>query len=297
MEGNSLGESIGFFFFLLTELVILFIGISFIVGVLQEYLPATTIRKVLTGRRGRGNIKGATLGALTPFCSCSSIPIMLGLLNAGAPFGATMSFLLASPLINPIIIGLFLTAFGWRVTAIYTAMCFVLAVLLGALWEKLGLSAYVKKVRITGGPGDTEGPKDFRSRMGRAFSGAWTQFRSLMPFIVIGVAVGSVIHGFVPKEWVVYVAGPQNPLAVPVAAAVGVPLYIRVSTMVPISLALLKKGMSLGAVMALVIGGAGASIPEVSLLASIFKLRLVITFVLTIIFIAMLAGFLFNILI
>lgn len=292
---NSLSQTLYFFFTIMAELAVLFIGISFLVGLLQEYVPETTIRRVLTGRRGQGNILGASLGALTPFCSCSTIPITVGLLNAGAPFGATVSFLLASPLLNPVILGLFLAMFGWRVTVIYALLCFILAVILGALWEKLGLAAYVKRVRVTGGHGGAEDGGDLRARLGRALSRAWAQFRGVLPYLVIGVAVGAVIYGFVPAEWVARMAGPQNPLAIPVAAVIGIPLYIRVETMIPIGMVLLQKGMSLGAIMALIIGGAGASIPEVSLLASIFKPRLVTAFVLTILVVAALAGYAFNI--
>jgi uncharacterized membrane protein YraQ (UPF0718 family) len=291
MELNTLAETLRFFFIILAELVVLFIGISFLVGLLQEYVPASTIRRILAGRRGQGNVMGATLGALTPFCSCSTVPITVGLLNAGAPFGATMSFLLASPLVNPVILGLFLVTFGWRITTLYAVICFFLAVILGAVWERIGLAAYVRRVRVIGGHESPDGPTDVRSRMRRAFAGAWTQFRSVLPYLVIGVAIGSFIYGFVPSDWIVRVAGSQNPAAIPVAAAIGIPLYIRVETMVPIAAVLLQKGMSLGAIMALIIGGAGVSIPEVSLLASIFKPRLLSAFVLTILVVAVVAGY------
>lgn len=279
----------------MAELVALFIGISFLVGILQEYIPETTIRRVLTGRRGQGNILGALLGALTPFCSCSTIPIMVGLLNSGAPFGSTISFLLASPLLNPIILGLFLVMFGWHATVIYALICFILAVVSGVAWERLGLANYVKRVRISGGHSGVQEGDDLRSRLSRALAGAWEQFRQVFPYLLFGVAVGSAIYGFVPADWVVKVAGPQNLLAIPVAAVIGIPLYIRLETMLPIGVALLEKGMGLGAIMALVIGGAGASIPEISLLGSIFKPRLLVAFVVTILIVAVTAGYIFNI--
>ena len=279
---NSLNQTLHFFFTITVELVILFIGVSFLVGLLREYIPAATIQRLLTGRRGQGNVLGAALGAITPFCSCSTIPIMVGLINAGAPFGAASSFLLASPLLNPVILGLFLAFLGWQATATYAVVTFILCVVMGAAWEKVGLANEVKRIRISGGHAGKQESQDFRSRVVRALAGAWQQFTGVWIYLVIGVAIGAFIYGFVPAEWIARVAGPGNPLAIPVAAIIGVPLYIRVETMIPISIVLLQKGMSLGTLMALIIGGAGASIPEVTLLASIFKPRLVAVFVLTI---------------
>ncbi|PRR72556.1 permease [Neomoorella humiferrea] len=292
---NSLSQAFHFFFTITVELVVLFISVSFLVGLLQEYIPAATIQRVLSGRRGQGNILGAALGAITPFCSCSTIPIMVGLINAGAPFGAASSFLLASPLLNPVILGLFLAFLGWQATVTYAAITFILSVILGAAWEKLGLADQVKRVRISGGHTDNQEPHDFCSRLVRALNGAWHQFIGVLPYLLIGVAIGAFIYGFIPAEFVARVAGPGNPLAVPVAAIIGIPLYIRVETMIPIGMVLLQKGMSLGTLIALIIGGAGASIPEVTLLASIFKPRLVAAFVLTIFTVAVLAGYTFNI--
>ena len=295
MSLNSLNQTLHFFFTITVELVILFIGVSFLVGLLREYIPAATIQRLLTGRRGQGNVLGAALGAITPFCSCSTIPIMVGLINAGAPFGAASSFLLASPLLNPVILGLFLAFLGWQATATYAVVTFILCVVMGAAWEKVGLANEVKRIRISGGHAGKQESQDFRSRVVRALAGAWQQFTGVWIYLVIGVAIGAFIYGFVPAEWIARVAGPGNPLAIPVAAIIGVPLYIRVETMIPISIVLLQKGMSLGTLMALIIGGAGASIPEVTLLASIFKPRLVAVFVLTIFTIAVLAGYAFNI--
>lgn len=292
---NSLIQALHFFFVITVELVVLFIGVSFLVGLLQEYIPAATIQRVLTGRRGQGNVLGAALGAITPFCSCSTIPIMVGLINAGAPFGAASSFLLASPLLNPVILGLFLAFLGWQATVTYAAVTFILSVVLGAVWEKIGLASQVKRVRISGGHVGNQESQDFRSRLARALAGAWNQFIAVLPYLLIGVAIGAFIYGFVPAGWVARVAGPGNPLAIPVAAVIGIPLYIRVETMIPIGMVLLQKGMSLGTLMALIIGGAGASIPEVTLLASIFKPRLVAAFVLTIFVVAVMAGYAFNI--
>jgi uncharacterized membrane protein YraQ (UPF0718 family) len=284
------------------ELVALFIGITFLVGVIQEYVPQDKIQRFLTrAPKGVGNVIGAGFGALTPFCSCSTIPILVGLLNTGVPFGICISFLLASPLLNPVIAGLLLTLLGWKITLLYIAFTFVAAVLAGMILERLGFGSSVKSVTVDGGyvlgsaidppPGagfwQIHGP-----RLRRAFGFAWALFKHIFIYLIVGAAIGAIIYGFVPQDIIVKVAGPDNPLAIPVAAVIGIPMYIRAETIIPISAVLMGKGMGVGAVVALIIGGAGMSIPEISLLAAIFKKRFVAVFVGVILAVAVIAGFL-----
>ena len=292
---HGLGETLYWFLYLCAELAALFLFVSFLVGVIQEYVSPAKIQAALSGEK-RGSLVGAGFGAVTPFCSCSTIPLMVGMLNAGAKFGSTMSFLLASPLVNPIILGLFLLAFGWKITLAYAGLAFFLAVLLGIAGERSGMDRHLRSVRVTGSREEEAGSENdsFRPRLKRIAGDAWQQFCSFLPYMIVGVAIGAVIYGFVPQEWIANVAGEGNPWAVPVAAVVGIPLYIRVETMVPIALALLEKGMGLGPVMALVIGGSGCSIPEVSMLAKIFRPKLLIAFILSVLCIAVFAGLLFN---
>ena len=231
---------------------------------------------------------------MTPFCSCSTIPMTVGLLRAGVPFGATMSFLLASPLLNPIILTMFWVLLGWKSCAVYGVVTFAAAMLSGAILEAFGLAKDVRNVRVSGGPGEKETLPTFGGKLRRAFAGAWRDFRGLLPFVVAGVAIGAGIYGYLPADFVVRVAGPQNPLAVPAAAIIGVPLYLRAETVIPIAVALTQKGMSIGAVIALIIGGAGMSLPEMSMLTAIFKLRLVALFVCAVFLTAAGAGFVFN---
>ncbi len=291
---NSWQDTLRFFFTISGELVLLFIGVSFLVGVIQEYVSPEKIKKLLSGRAGRGNVIGALLGAATPFCSCSTIPLMVGLLNSGAPFGATMSFLVASPLLNPVILGLFWAIFGWKVVITYSILTFTLSVFAGMLWSRLGLEKYVKRVVIRGGAGGSQEKNEHVLK--RAFRGAWKQFVDLLPYLLIGVLIGSLIYGMLPPDLAARMAGRDNVWAVPVAALLGIPLYIRVETMVPIGMAFLQKGVSLGVIMALIIGGAGASIPELSLMASIFKPKLLLSFICTIFIVAVISGYVINIL-
>jgi hypothetical protein len=288
---NSLEQTLEFFAVITVELVLLFIGISFLVGLMLEYVPPERIRKLMGGEGWFGNVVGAAFGSITPFCSCSTIPLTMGFLEAKAPFGATMSFLLASPLLNPVILGMVLAFMGWEVALVYGTTTFILAVVVGRLWAKLGLAKEVKKVRVKGGRSDEE---DGRPKYKRAASFAWENFVHMFPYLLIGVVIGALIYGVVPDDLIVDVAGPGNPLSVPAAAFIGIPLYVRAETIIPIGMALIDKGMGTGTVIALLIGGAGASIPEVSMLAGIFKRKLVIAFVLTIIAVAVTTGYLVD---
>lgn len=287
---GSLGQALEFFLFIGAELLIVLGVVSVLLGVLDEFVPAARIRRIMSGAR-RGNIVGAGLGAMTPFCGCSTIPVTMGLLNAGAPFGATMSFLLASPVLNPILLSLFVVLFGWQPALVYAVFAFALAVVGGNVWEKLGLQRYLKQSVQSCGAAASEAP---RARLARIGAYAARTFRSFLPYLLIGAAVGALIYGFVPQDILIGVAGPDEPLAVPASAALGVPLYVRASTMLSVGAALVDKGMSMGAVMALVIAGAGASLPEMILLSGIFKKQLMAIFVLTVFTTAIVAGYAFN---
>ncbi|WP_334139927.1 permease [Methanothrix soehngenii] len=292
---DNLATAMSFFIEIAVELIVLFIGITFLVGLIQEYVPGETIKRALGGRhRILGSFLGAGFGALTPFCSCSTIPLLLGMLNAGVPFASAMAFLFASPLLNPVIVSLFILLMGWKITALYFAVTFLAAIVIGLMLDSLGFAAQVKSVAAVRGCCDCEQAEDAKSRVQRSARFAFSLFRQLVPYLLLGAGIGAFIHGFVPTELISSIAGSGNPFAVPVAAIIGVPIYIRAETMIPIGLALIEKGMSTGAVLALVIGGAGASIPELTLLSAIFKRKMLAAFVLTIIAIAVAVGYLAN---
>ena len=292
---DNLATAMSFFIEIAVELIVLFIGITFLVGLIQEYVPDETIKRALGGRhRILGSFLGAGFGALTPFCSCSTIPLLLGMLNAGVPFASAMAFLFASPLLNPVIVSLFILLMGWKITALYFAVTFLAAIAIGLVLDSLGFAAQVKSVAAVRGCCDCEQAEDAKSRVQRSARFAFSLFRQLVPYLLLGAGIGAFIHGFVPTELISSIAGSGNPFAVPVAAIIGVPIYIRAETMIPIGLALIEKGMSTGAVLALVIGGAGASIPELTLLSAIFKRKMLAAFVLTIITIAVAVGYLAN---
>ncbi|MCK7477130.1 MAG: permease [Candidatus Moduliflexus flocculans] len=291
---NTLVESAKFFVLIFLELTALFLGISTLIGLIFRCLSQEALGKALSKKGLLGNFLGAALGAVTPFCSCSTIPMTVGLLRAGVPFGATMSFVLASPLLNPIILTMFFAMLGWKATLIYGGVTFLAAMFSGAVLELLGLQKDVKKVRISGGHQDNDTSLPFAQKLREAFGDAWRDFTGILIYLVLGVAVGAAIYGYLPMDFVTRIAGSGNPFAIPVAAVIGIPLYVRAETVIPIAVALTQKGMSMGAVLALIIGGAGMSIPEMSMLAGIFKKRLVIVFVGVVFLTAVIAGFGFN---
>lgn len=292
------------FLMLFGELFALFIGISFVVALLQIYVSQERIKKILTTpKKGLNSILGALLGAVTPFCSCSTIPVLVGLFKSGAPFCGAISFLLTSPILNPAIITLLLAFFGIKATVIYTIFTFVFAVVMGLVLDKMGFEKEVKNVSVKGGHQDAmtweklEGT--FWQKQAQAFRSsikdAFGLFRGVVLYLLLGAGIGAFIYEFIPTDLLANFAGANNLWAVPLAAVVGIPMYIRTETMIPIASILIAKGVAPGVMIALILGGAGASIPEVSLLNSIFKKKMVIAFVLCIFFVATVTGYIFNI--
>ena len=293
------------FLMLFGELFALFIGISFLVALLQVYVSKERIKRLITRPHKVTNaLLGAALGAVTPFCSCSTIPVLVGLFRSGAPFSGAISFLLTSPVLNPAILALLLVFFGPVPTAVYAVLAFAFAVVAGLVLDALGFSRYVKNVSIQGGAQDgatwetLEGTFWQKQRQAVLISlkEAVGLFRGVVGWLLLGAGIGAFIYGFVPQELLAGFAGANDLWAIPLAAVVGIPMYIRAETMIPIAGILMGKGVSAGVVIALILGGAGASIPEVSLLNSIFKKPMVATFVLCVFIVATATGFAFTIL-
>lgn len=294
----------GTFLYLFGELFALFIAISFLVALLQIWVSKDRIKRLLTRPHKVENaILGALLGSVTPFCSCSTIPVLVGLFKSGAPFSGAISFLMTSPILNPAIIALLLVFFGPLPTVVYALITFVFAICVGLLLDKLGFSRYVKNVNVSGGCGceditweKLEGTfwQKQRQACKYAVKDAIGLFKGVIGWLLLGAGIGAFIYGFVPTELLENFAGADNLWAIPLAAVIGIPMYIRVETMIPIAGILMDKGVSAGIVIALILGGAGASIPEVSLLNSIFKKQMVVTFVLCIFLVAVGTGFAFT---
>ncbi len=367
-ELNSVVVAGKFFIIIAGELILIFVAVSFLIGLLTEYLPPSRIRDFLSNKMTVVQyILGAGLGALTPFCSCSTVPITAGLLKGGVPFGPVMAFLFSSPVLNPVIIALLLSLFGYKVTAFYVVITFCGSMATAALLSKMGMQNQVKALvglevsccdqeakpgtgpvntgiaetgccasqgappvtlitfptlQAAGGccpveTGTTDQPLvqssccsvnfdvdeggeaariPFKTKIKRASLSAVDTFKGVFWYLLLGAAIGALIYGFFPQDLVVRLAGPGNPWSIPIAAVIGVPMYIRAETIIPISAALVGKGMGLGTVLALIIGGAGASIPEIIILTSMLKKKLIFAFMLNVFLVAIMAGYLVDLL-
>jgi len=296
---GGLAETGRWFLFTTAELVAIFLALSFLVGLLQAWIPQERVRSLFERRRPvTGCLVGAALGAVTPFCSYSTIPVLAGLLRSGAPFGPTMAFLFASPLLDPVVLGVLVFLIGVEGTVAYAILTFSASVLIGVLFARLGLEKHVKPRRGAAEPGgEPSGCEVTGPAKGpvwrRAWADAWAYFVPALPYLLAGTAAGAAIYGLVPTAWVVAVAGPGQPFAIPLAAALGVPMYVNAETFFPISAALLEKGVGVGAVVALVITSMGVSVPEVVLLGGLFRWRLVAVLVASVFAVAVGSGALF----
>lgn len=307
---QMLEATLDMFLTLFIELTGLFIGISFIVALINQKLPAEKIQHLLGAKKGRGFLTAAALGAVTPFCSCSTIPMLIGLLKARAGFGPVMTFLFTSPLLNPIVIALFIPVLGIEATLLYAFLAISVSLVSGLVLQQFNFEQYVKPEMIqtesscsSSSCGSEESnetsccdstPPKQPSIWKNAWVESWDLFKTMMPYMFIAMIIGAVVHGFVPTDFFTTVASAENPLAVPAAAVVGIPLYIRVTTLLPLVASFLAKGVSIGAVIALVIGSGGASLPELILLKRLFKWPLLLAFVGVIFTMALVAGYLFN---
>jgi len=292
---DSIIEFIKTFLMLFFELLILFIIVSFIVSLIQQVVSEEKIKRLLSKpNQAISYMLGTVFGALTPFCSCSTIPILAGLLNSKVPFGPAMSFLIASPLMNPLMIFMLWALLGWKVAVVYFVVLAIFSILTGFIFSKMNLAETYKGVNVKG---DGFFANKTGSRFKQALNDAWAFLYPMLPYLFIGVFIGAFIYGFVPETFITKYASGGGIISVFIASIIGIPMYIRPETMLPIAEALVSKGMSLGTVVALIIGGAGASIPELALLSKLFKRKFVISFVIAILGVAIATGLIVNIII
>ncbi|WLD92773.1 permease [Alkalihalobacillus sp. AL-G] len=285
-------ETFKSFLWIALELTILFVVISFIISLIQGYIPYEKIEKKLVGtNKLLAAFIALSFAFITPFCSCSTIPIVVNMLKKKLPFDIVMIFLFASPVLDPTILTIMGVILGWKVTLIYTVLTAFFSTLIGFALGALGFERSIKNVVMSG---YDQTHKKFNLKL--AFKETRDLMKSVYPYLIIGAAVGALIHGTVPTEWISTVFGSESWWLVPIAAIIGIPLYTRLSSMIPISQVLIAKGVALGPVMAMMISSAGASLPEVILLKTIFKTELVITFVLSVTIMSTISGFIFYLL-
>jgi uncharacterized protein len=273
------------------ELTILFIGISFLINLLQGLIPYEKMERLMEKSHPLVSaITALGFAFITPFCSCSTIPVVVNLLNKKVRFGIVMIFLFSSPVLDPTILTLMAAVLGVKVAVTYTVITSVFSVMIGFALEKFGFEEQIKNVVVKG---YHESGKKFELKA--ALLETLQLMKTVYPYLLIGAFIGAFIHGAVPTSWISTYMGGDKWWLVPIAAIIGIPLYIRLSTMIPISQIMIAKGMALGPVMALMISSAGASLPELTLLNSIFKKKLVFAFVGSVFTMSTISGFLFYI--
>ncbi|QSX40947.1 permease [Shewanella cyperi] len=282
-----------FFISTLAELLLLFVAISALVQWLQLRFPAARVKALLGG--GAGYLTAAALGAITPFCSCSTLPLLEGMLRARADFGPVMTFLLTSPLLNPVLLVLLIGTLGLKLALFYALGVLLLALLAGWLLQHLGFGRYVTLT-----PGTVEEAATSVAtqgiKAGMLLRGAVKQTREVLPHLIAGVAVGALIHGYVPADFFSRLAFGEPWWLIPASALLGIPLYVRASSMLPLAASLVSKGVSYGSVMALTIGGAGASLPELIILSRLFRWPLLLAFITVVFTTACVTGLTVNLL-
>jgi uncharacterized membrane protein YraQ (UPF0718 family) len=294
--GTRLAEAVDFFVYDTLKIFFLLSVIIFAVSVVRSYFPPERTRRLLSNKKlFIGNAFAAGLGVVTPFCSCSAVPLFIGFIEAGVPLGVTFSFLISSPMVNEVALVMLFGLFGWKVAAIYMSVGLLVALSGGIMIGKLGLEKwveeYVYQVRI----GDLEERKmGFRERLLYARGSTGEILRKVWLFVVIAIAIGGFIHGYVPEDFLVWIAGPGNPLAVPAAVLIGVPLYANAAGAIPIVYALMEKGLGIGTVLAFMMAVTALSLPEMIILRKVLKLKLLAVFVGIMTATIIAVGFLFN---
>ena len=294
-----LTETLHFFFYDTIKIALLLTGIIFVITILRSYMSIERTRAMLGGRReGVGNVMAAGLGVVTPFCSCSAVPAFIGFVAAGVPLGVTMSFLIASPLVNEIAIGLLLSLFGFKVTALYIGAGLVIAIVAGWVLGRLRLERYVEpfvfETKLAGQVIDSTAGLTFNQRVQMGAEEVVAILRKIWPYLLVGIGLGAVIHGWAPEDFFTRYAGAGNAFGVLIAVAIGIPLYSNAAGILPLVEALYDKGLPMGTLLAFMMATVALSLPEIILLRRVLKPQLLAVFV-TVVGLSIVAvGYLFN---
>lgn len=293
---SKAGASVQFFLYDMIKILVLLSFLIFIISYIQSHFPPEKTKKILGHFKGIGaNIASALLGTLTPFCSCSSIPIFIGFTNAGLPAGVTFSFLISSPLVDLGALVLLISVFGARIAIAYVAVGLVLAVLGGTLIDKLGMEKYIVRFKAPAGSVDIEVPDLTRKdRLLYAREQMLGTIKKVWLYVVIGVGIGALIHNWIPTEWIQLVLGKKNPFSVLIATAVGVPMYADIFGTIPVAEALFSKGVGVGTILSFMMAVTALSLPSIIMLKKVVKTKLLVTFVAIVSIGIIIIGYSFN---
>lgn len=296
---SRLAESLHFFVDDTLKIFALLAVMIFIISYIRSYFPPETTKRILSKTNKLvGNILGAALGVVTPFCSCSSIPFFIGFVEAGVPLGATFSFLVASPLVNEISAALLVGLFGWKVAGLYIFMGMLIAVISGSIIDRLRLEhlveEYVYQIKTGQNAATAAQILSWQDRVQFAKENVRDIISRIWIYILIGVAIGALIHGYAPENLIIKYAGPGNPFAVIVAVILGIPLYSNAVGTIPIAQALIGKGVGIGTALSFMMAVTALSLPEIIILRKVLKPKLIGIFVGIVGVAIILTGYLFN---
>ena len=297
-RGTALGGALQFFFYDTPKVLLLLTGVVFVMGMINSYFTPERTRALLEGKsEGVGNIMAACLGIVTPFCSCSAVPLFIGFVQAGVPLGITFSFLISAPMVNEIALTLLFGMFGWKVAALYLSLGLLVAIVSGWIIGRLKMEAYLEdwvkdipKAKIAIG----EDNLTLSDRVSAGIASVKDIVVKVLPYIVVGIAVGAGIHGYVPEDFMASLMGKDAWWSVPLAVLIGVPMYTNAAGIIPIVEALLAKGAALGTVLAFMMSVIALSLPEMIILRKVLKVRLIATFAGVVAFGILLVGYVFN---
>ncbi|ABU59669.1 permease [Roseiflexus castenholzii] len=297
-EGSQAGEALAFFLYDVPKILLLLSGMIFGISVLRSFFSPERTRALLGGKReGIGNALAAGLGVLTPFCSCSAVPLFIGFVEAGIPLGVTFSFLIAAPMVNEVALAMLLGMFGWQVALLYLVAGMSVAILSGIVIGRLRLERYVEDFvwQIKGGGGAVAGEAP---TWAERFAFAWENTREIVGkvwlYVVIGIAIGAGIHGYVPEEALSGILGREAWWSVPAGVILGVPLYSNAAGVIPVVQALMAKGAALGTALAFMMAVVALSLPEMIILRRVLKPQLIAVFIGVVAVGIMMVGYLFN---
>lgn len=298
---SHLGGALQFFFYDTPKVLLLLTGIVFAMGIVHTFVSPERTRALLSGRRlGSGNALAASLGIVTPFCSCSAVPLFIGFLQAGVPLGVTLSFLIAAPMVNEVALAMLFGMFGWQVAALYLGLGLAVAIVAGQVIGKLGmerhLEPWVRDLQNTASPGAAVMTEmDWGERVASGLRHVREIVGKVWPYILVGIALGAAIHGYVPEDFMASIMGKDAPWwSVPAAVLLGVPMYTNAAGVIPVVEALMGKGAALGTVLAFMMAVIALSAPEMIILRKVLKPRLIATFAGVVATGILLVGYVFN---
>jgi len=294
--GSRSGEALDFFIYDTLKIFLLLTAIIFVVAIIRSSFPPEKTKRILSHKREYvGNVLAALLGIVTPFCSCSAVPLFIGFVESGVPLGVTFSFLISSPMVNEVALIMLWGLFGWKIALIYIGTGLAVAIFAGMAIGKLKMERYVQDYVWQMQVGSAEiVVLTFREKVDYAREYTLGLLEKIWPYVVGGVGLGAFIHGYVPSDFLVRWAGPDNVFAVPVAVALGVPLYSNAAGVIPIVHALMEKGMAIGTVLAFMMAVTALSLPEAIILSNVLKRPLLATFFGTVAAAIIVVGYLFN---